>query len=73
MITFRYILIFSSVSVKFGESESSLVDPDKSLVEGMLISFHTEKNGHRCNNETTVTTLLAVIHILDRDISKCET
>ena len=45
MITFWYILIFSSVSVKFGESESSLVDPDKSLVEGMLISFHTEKNG----------------------------
>ena len=34
--------------MKFGESESSLVDPDKSLVEGMLISFHTAKKWHRC-------------------------
>ena len=43
MITFRYIFIVSNVSVKFGESESCLVDPDKSLVEGMLI---TEKMEH---------------------------
>ena len=44
MIKFRYVFIFSSVSVKFGESESSFLHSDKSLVEGMLISFHTEKN-----------------------------
>ena len=38
MITFRYMFTFSSVSVKFGNQ-----NPDKSLVEGMLISFPTEK------------------------------
>ena len=38
MITFRYIFIFSKVSVNFGETESSLVDRDKSLVEGMLVT-----------------------------------
>ena len=31
--------------MKFGESESSLVDPDKSIVEGMLI---IQKKWHRC-------------------------
>ena len=31
--------------MKFGESENSFCTTyDKSLVEGMLISFHTEKN-----------------------------
>ena len=42
MITFRYIFIFSNVSVNFGETESTLVDRDldrdKSLVEGMLVT-----------------------------------
>ena len=45
MITFRYVSIFSNVSVKFGELESSLVDPDKSFVKGMLIK---QKKWHRC-------------------------
>ena len=45
MITFRYIFLVSDVSVNFGESESSLVDRDKSLVEGVV----TEKRKwHRC-------------------------
>ena len=34
--------------MKFGESENSFLHYDKSLVEGMLISFHTEKKYHRC-------------------------
>ena len=55
MITFRYVFIFSSVSVKFGESESSFLHSDKSLVEGMLISFHTEKIAPSAlQNETTI-------------------
>ena len=39
--------------MKFGESESSLVDPDKSLVEGMLICYHTEKMALLQNETTT--------------------
>ena len=46
MITFRYIFIFSNVSVNFGETESSLVDRDKSLVEGMLVT--EKRKWHRC-------------------------
>ena len=46
MITFRYIFIFSNVSVNFGETESSLVDRDKSLVEGMLVM--EKRRWHRC-------------------------
>ena len=34
MITFRYIFIFSSVSVKFGESESSFCTPTSRLSRG---------------------------------------
>ena len=46
MITFRYIFLFSNVSVNFGASESSVVDRDKSIAEGMLV---TEKwKWHRC-------------------------
>ena len=36
MITFRYIFLVSDVSVNFCESETSLVDRDKSLVEAAL-------------------------------------
>ena len=43
----RFDTLFSNVSVNFGESESSLVDPDKSPVEGMF--FFTEKRKwHHC-------------------------
>ena len=46
MITFRYLFIFSNVSVNFVESESSLVDPDKSLVERVLVT--EKRKWHRC-------------------------
>ena len=46
--------IFSSVSVKFGESESSFCTPTSRLSsEGMLISFHTEKIAPLQNETTT--------------------
>ena len=38
--------MFSNVSVNFGETESSLVDRDKSLVEGMLVT--EKRKWHRC-------------------------
>ena len=34
MITFRYVFIFSSVSVKFGESESRFCTPTSRLSRG---------------------------------------
>ena len=46
MTTFRYLFLVSDVSVNFGESESSLVDRDKSLVEGMLVT--EKRKWHRC-------------------------
>ena len=70
MITFRYILIFSSVSVKFGEWESSLVDPDKSLVEEMLISFHTEKMAPLQNETTTRFLIFILVLQLHLNVSK---
>ena len=51
MITFRYIFLVSDVSVNFGESESSVVDCDKSLVEGMLVT--EKKEMAPLQNETT--------------------
>ncbi len=51
MTTFRYIFLVSDVSVNFGESESSLVDCDKSLVEGMLVT--EKKEMAPLQNETT--------------------
>ena len=56
MTTFRYIFLVSNVSVNFGESESSLVDRDKSLVEGMLVTG--KKEMAPLQNETTRFTLV---------------
>ena len=50
MITFRYIFLVCDVSVNFGESESSLVDRDKSLVEGV---GYGKKEMTPLQNETT--------------------
>ena len=46
IITFRYVFLFSNASVNFGESESSLVDRDLSLAEGMLVT--EKRKWHRC-------------------------
>ena len=56
MITFRYIFLVSNVSVNFGESESDLVDRDKSLVGGPACRGHVgygKKEMAPLQNETT--------------------